>query len=87
MQGLTFRELQVARFISTGLSNQAIADRLGISLQTVKNYTQTIYKKLMVKNRVQLSLSLLGLRRSGAKQASRDQKSHGATPIRAPWNA
>jgi DNA-binding CsgD family transcriptional regulator len=56
MENLTPRELQVAQLVSSGLSNQEISDRLRISLQTVKNHMQAIYKKLGVKNRVELSL-------------------------------
>ncbi|MDT8374569.1 MAG: LuxR C-terminal-related transcriptional regulator [Bacteroidales bacterium] len=37
-----------------GLSNQEIADRLFISLQTVKDHTSRIYTKTNVRNRMQL---------------------------------
>lgn len=49
------REQEIIRLISRGKSNKEIADVLFISLQTVKHHTHSIYRKLNVKNRVQLS--------------------------------
>ena len=43
------------REICKGKTNQQIADDLFITLQTVKDHTHNIYKKVKVKNRVQLS--------------------------------
>lgn len=51
--GLSGRELEVLQLIEQGLSNQKIADRLFLSLSTVKTHTSNIYSKLGVKNRVQ----------------------------------
>ena len=53
VEPLSARELDVLRLISDGLSNQAIADRLFISLATVKWHTTNIYGKLGVHNRTQ----------------------------------
>lgn len=47
------RELAVLELIAEGLSNQAIAERLFISLHTVKTHTRKINAKLGVKNRTQ----------------------------------
>ncbi|NIM17784.1 MAG: hypothetical protein GTO45_37890 [Candidatus Aminicenantes bacterium] len=41
--------------VSKGKSNREISDRLYISLQTVKHHIHRIYRKLNVRNRVQLS--------------------------------
>jgi DNA-binding NarL/FixJ family response regulator len=49
------REQEIIRLISRGKSNKEIADVLFISLQTVKHHIHSIYRKLNVKNRVQLS--------------------------------
>jgi DNA-binding CsgD family transcriptional regulator len=49
------RELEIIRLISRGSTNREIADILYVSLQTVKQHTYNIYRKLKVKNRVQLS--------------------------------
>lgn len=50
---LTFREREILRLVGAGLSNQAIADRLYISTNTVKTHISNIYKKIDVINRVQ----------------------------------
>jgi DNA-binding CsgD family transcriptional regulator len=49
------REQEIIRLISRGRTNREIADMLYVSLQTVKQHTYNIYRKLKVKNRVQLS--------------------------------
>jgi DNA-binding NarL/FixJ family response regulator len=43
---LTSRELGILQEVSEGLSNQAIADRLTLSLHTVRNHVQRILTKL-----------------------------------------
>jgi DNA-binding CsgD family transcriptional regulator len=48
------REAEIIREICNGLSNKEIADKLFISLQTVKDHTSHIYAKVNVKNRMQL---------------------------------
>jgi DNA-binding NarL/FixJ family response regulator len=48
------READIIREICNGMSNQEIADKLFISLQTVKDHTSRIYTKTNVKNRMQL---------------------------------
>jgi len=49
------REKQIIEEICKGKTNQQIADDLFITLQTVKDHTHNIFKKVKVKNRVQLS--------------------------------
>jgi DNA-binding CsgD family transcriptional regulator len=49
------REKEVIFLILNGKSNKEIEDELFISLQTVKNNIYKIFKKLKVKNRVQLT--------------------------------
>jgi ATP/maltotriose-dependent transcriptional regulator MalT len=53
IEPLTERELEVLRLIVQGLSNPAIAERLVISIGTVKTHTNHIYGKLGVVNRVE----------------------------------
>jgi DNA-binding CsgD family transcriptional regulator len=55
------REAEVIREICNGLSNQEIADKLFISLQTVKDHTSRIYTKTNVRNRMQLMTMVRGL--------------------------
>jgi predicted ATPase/DNA-binding CsgD family transcriptional regulator len=50
---LTEREREVLELVAEGLSNQAIAERLILSLGTVKWYTGQIYAKLGVQTRTQ----------------------------------
>lgn len=51
IEPLTDRELEVLRLLAEGLSNSEIAQRLFISLPTVKSHTRTIYGKLAVHSR------------------------------------
>ena len=51
---ITERELDVIRFLTTGLSNREIAARLNIAERTVKSHLVNIYEKLDVKNKVGL---------------------------------
>lgn len=51
---ITGREREIICLILTGKSNKDIEDSLYISMGTVKNHIYSIYKKLHVKNRVQL---------------------------------
>ena len=53
VEPLTQRETEVLRLIAEGLSNREIAQRLYISLSTVKRHNATIYDKLAVNNRTQ----------------------------------
>lgn len=48
------RETDIVRQLCNGLTNQQIADKLFISLQTVKDHTSRIYSKTNTSNRVQL---------------------------------
>jgi DNA-binding CsgD family transcriptional regulator len=51
---ISAREADIVNEICQGLSNQEIADKLFISLQTVKDHTHRIYVKTNVRNRMQL---------------------------------
>ncbi len=52
-QQLTDRELEVLRLLATGLSNQAIGDRLYISATTAKFHVSNIMRKLVVTRRAE----------------------------------
>ncbi|SHN22183.1 two component transcriptional regulator, LuxR family [Gracilibacillus kekensis] len=51
---LNNREWQIIQLMKKGWTNRMIAEQLGISEGTVKNYLSIIYKKLQIKNRVEL---------------------------------
>jgi len=51
--GISKRELEVLELMSAGLSNQEIADRLFVSLNTVKTHTSNLFIKLDAKRRTQ----------------------------------
>jgi len=50
---LTPRELEVLGAIDAGLTNKAIARRLGISLHTVKFHVESVFRKLGVRTRTE----------------------------------
>jgi DNA-binding NarL/FixJ family response regulator len=50
---LTAREVQVLELLAEGLANKGIANRLGISDQTVKFHVAAILGKLGVANRTE----------------------------------
>ena len=53
---LSPRETDVVRMVAKGLRNKEIADKLSITEGTVKSYLHSIYEKLGVKGRVELTL-------------------------------
>jgi len=64
--GVSKREKQVLELLLTGENNQAIADRLFISSNTVRNHIYSLYGKLEVSNRIQLITLCSGRRQRGA---------------------
>ena len=55
---LTNREYQICFLLCKGLDNFSIAQKLGISKFTVKEYLKTLFKKFNVANRAQLAYVL-----------------------------
>lgn len=53
---LTFREIQVLELITSGASNQQIANNLGISLYTTKSHVRNLLSKLGAENRWQAAM-------------------------------
>ena len=53
---LSPREIDVVRMVAKGLRNKEIAEKLTITEGTVKSYLHSIYEKLGVKGRVELTL-------------------------------
>ena len=58
--GLTRREVQVARLLTQGRSNQAIARQLRISEHTARHHTQRILAKLEVHSRGEAAAKIRG---------------------------
>jgi DNA-binding NarL/FixJ family response regulator len=60
---LSPRQREIVALVAAGLSTEAIAERLFISEKTVRNHLVSIYAKLDVSNRIQLTLcaSKLGI--------------------------
>jgi two-component system, NarL family, response regulator LiaR len=51
--GISKREYEVLELMAQGLSNQEIADKLFVSLNTVKTHTSNLFLKLETKRRTQ----------------------------------
>ena len=53
IEPLSDREIEVLRLVAKGLPNKVIAERLYLSIHTIKTHTRNIYGKLGVNNRTQ----------------------------------
>jgi DNA-binding NarL/FixJ family response regulator len=51
--GLSYREQQMLKHASQGLTNHEIADKLGLKVSTIKHYMTRMYKKMNASNRLQ----------------------------------
>lgn len=51
--GISSRELEVLQLMAGGLSNNEIAEKLFVSLNTVKTHSSKLFEKLDVKRRTQ----------------------------------
>ena len=56
---LTEKELEIVRYVATGMSNKEIADKLIYSEKTVKNYLSIIFQKLNIRDRTQAAILAL----------------------------
>lgn len=56
MKRLNQKELMVLELLSSGLTNEQIANELFLSPNTVKMYLKKIFEKLGVNNRVQAAV-------------------------------
>jgi DNA-binding NarL/FixJ family response regulator len=60
---LSKREREALVDLARGLSNREIAERMGISINTVNKHVQQIFAKLNVRNRVQAATKAIELER------------------------
>lgn len=56
IEELNLRELEILRLISKGYTNQEIANKLNLSVGTVKNYVTTILQKIGAKDRTEAAI-------------------------------
>ena len=49
--GLTTREVEILRLVTSGLTNRELAEELGVSTRTIDAHLRSIYAKLGVKSR------------------------------------
>ncbi len=59
--GISKREWEVLALMSEGLSNQEIADKLYVSLNTVKSHSANLFQKLDVKRRTQATQKAISI--------------------------
>lgn len=58
MTTLAPRQREIADLVAEGLTEAEIGARLGITRNTVKNHKTIVYRKLGVRNAVELTLAL-----------------------------
>lgn len=58
VSSLTEKEFAVASLVGGGASNREIAERLAMSERTVKSHLSSIFRKMDVRDRVQLALAM-----------------------------
>ena len=56
IEELNNRELEILAYISNGLKNKEIAEKLFLSEKTIKNYVTGIFRKIGVEDRVQATI-------------------------------
>jgi len=76
---LSVRERQVVQYLAAGMTNREIAEALGLSQHTVKNYLFRIFDKLGVSSRTEL-LYLTMSSAPGADQKSEEQGAEDSLP-------
>jgi len=71
---LTRRELEVARLIADGLTNQAIATRLSVAPRTAEAHVENIRRKLEVRSRAQIAAWITEHRPAAERRAATEHR-------------
>ena len=53
------RELEVAKMVCRGMTNEEIASKLGISSETVKTHLRNVYRRVHVQRKLDMLLKFL----------------------------
>jgi DNA-binding NarL/FixJ family response regulator len=64
---LTASELRIAEFASQGLTNREIAQTLFVTARTVEGHLTSIFRKLRLESRTELSAVVAGTARAAAR--------------------
>jgi DNA-binding CsgD family transcriptional regulator len=88
-KGVTGREREIAWLISAGRDNLAVSDELFISVATVKHHVTSLYRKLELKNRVQLNnlIQNLGGKPGNGKSPGAGSREQGVAGRTVPGNS
>lgn len=84
-ESLTEREAQVLSLISNGLANNEIAEKLTLSINSVKSYIRSCYRKIDVESRTQAVL--WGLGHGLGNPPADDEIDDRESPTEAAWPA
>ena len=61
IEPLTSREMELLELICQGIANRDMADRLSVSINTIKSHLKNLYAKMAVSNRAELILKVQAL--------------------------
>jgi DNA-binding NarL/FixJ family response regulator len=70
----------VGQLVARGLTNRDIAQELGLSEHTVKNYLLVMFEKLNVSTRVELALLFVGSSKVRARSGGPEAEGDAAIP-------
>ncbi|MGA8531809.1 MAG: response regulator transcription factor [Acidobacteriaceae bacterium] len=81
---LTPREKDVVRLVADGFGNREVAQQLGLSSHTVKNYLFNIFDKLGISSRAELIMYVLSNTAISAHVATNGEEQTSTSPKRSP---
>jgi DNA-binding CsgD family transcriptional regulator len=66
LKTLTPRQVDIVSLVARGLSNKAIAEKLNLSLSTVKNHKQVLFRKINVRSSIEMLSSMQHVSRTNS---------------------